>query len=69
MDFLAVQWLRFCLSNTGGMGLISDQGTEIPHSVQYSQNKNSQSTEICEFFFSINLVSWASDTISESCQN
>ena len=28
---LAVQWLRLCTPNTGGMGLILGQGTKIPH--------------------------------------
>ena len=26
-----VQWLRFCTSNAGRMGLIPGQGTKIPH--------------------------------------
>ena len=28
---LAVQWLRLCTSNAGGIGLIPGQGTEISH--------------------------------------
>ena len=28
---LAVQWLRLCISNAGGIGLIPGQGTEISH--------------------------------------
>ena len=28
--FLAVQWLKLCASNAGGMGLILGQGTKIP---------------------------------------
>ena len=28
---LAIQWLRFCASNAGGMGSIPGQGTKIPH--------------------------------------
>ena len=28
---LAVQWLRLCASNTGGVGLIPGQGTKMPH--------------------------------------
>ena len=29
---LAVQWLRLCISNAGGMGSIPGQGTKIPNS-------------------------------------
>ena len=28
---LAVQWLRLCTPNAGGMGSIPGQGTKIPH--------------------------------------
>ena len=28
---LVVQWLRLCVSNAGGVGLIPGQGTKIPH--------------------------------------
>ena len=28
---LAVQWLRFCTSNTGGTGSKPGRGTKIPH--------------------------------------
>ena len=34
---LVVQWLRFCTSNAGGMGLIPGQGTKIPHAARCSQ--------------------------------
>ena len=34
---LVVQWLRLCVLNAGGVGLIPDQGTRILHAV--SQNK------------------------------
>ena len=30
--FLAVQWLRLCISTVGGIGLIPDLGTKIPAS-------------------------------------
>ena len=36
---LAVQWLRLCVSNAGGVGLIPGQGTKIPHTAQHSQKK------------------------------
>ena len=36
---LAVQWLRLCASNTGGVGLIPGLGTKMPHAVWHSQNK------------------------------
>ena len=28
---LAIQWLRLCASNVGGVGLIPGLGTKIPH--------------------------------------
>ena len=31
---LVGQWLRFCASNEGGMNLLTDWGTKIPHAVQ-----------------------------------
>ena len=34
---LVVQWLRFHASNAGGMGLIPDWGTKIPHAMQCAQ--------------------------------
>ena len=37
---LAVQWLRFCASNAGGMGSIPGGGTKIPHAAWHSQKKN-----------------------------
>ena len=36
---LAVQWLRLCTSNAGGMGSIPGQGTKIPHAAWCSQKK------------------------------
>ena len=30
-NFLMVQWLRLHASTAGGMGLIPDQGTKMPH--------------------------------------
>ena len=36
---LAIQWLRLCPSNAGGMGSIPDQGTKIPHAMQHGQKK------------------------------
>ena len=35
---LVGQWLRFCASNEGGMNLLTDWGTKIPHAVQ-AKNK------------------------------
>ena len=32
---LAVQWLRICASNAGGMGLILGGGTKIPQATQH----------------------------------
>ena len=34
---LAVQWLRLCASNAGGMGLISSQGPKILQAAQCRQ--------------------------------
>ena len=36
---LVVQWLRICASTAGGMGLIPDLGSKIPHALQCSQKK------------------------------
>ena len=36
---LAVQGLRLCTSNTGGVGLIPGWGTKIPHSSQKKKKK------------------------------
>ena len=32
-----VQWLRLCSFKSGGKGLVSAQGTKIPHSMQFDQ--------------------------------
>ena len=37
---LAVHWSRLCPSDAGGMGLISGQGTKIPHTLDCSQKNN-----------------------------
>ena len=34
---LAVQWLRLCASNVGGLGLIPGQRTKILHATGHSQ--------------------------------
>ena len=36
---LVIQWLRLCISNAGGEGLILSQGTKIPHVEWCSQKK------------------------------
>ena len=36
--FLVVQWLRLCASTTRDMGLISSQGTKIPHAISSVQS-------------------------------
>ena len=36
---LAVQWLRLCASQAGGVGLIPGQGTEIPHAAWCGQKR------------------------------
>ena len=35
--FLVVQWLRLYVSNAGGPGLTSGQGTKIPHAEKHNQ--------------------------------
>ena len=35
--FPAVQWLRLYVSNAGGPGLTSGQGTKIPHAEKHNQ--------------------------------
>ena len=37
--FLAVQWLRLCTSNVGGLGSIPGWGTKIPCAIWYSQKE------------------------------
>ena len=36
---LAVQWLRLCAPNAGGMGSIPGQGTKVRHAPQHSQKE------------------------------
>ena len=36
---LAVQWLRLCASNAGGIDSIPGQGTKIPHALRCGQKK------------------------------
>ena len=43
-DFPGIQRLRLYISNAGGVGLIPDQGTKIPHAAQYSQTKQNRTT-------------------------
>ena len=31
---LAIQWLRFCVSNEEGMSSVPGQGTKIPHATE-----------------------------------
>ena len=38
-NFLEVQWLRFCTSNTGGVGLVPVQGTKNLQDEQCDQKK------------------------------
>ena len=40
---LVVQWFRFHPSDAGDAGLISGQGTKIPHAILSSQNKKRSS--------------------------
>ena len=37
-----VQWLRSCTSTAGGVGLISGQGTKIPHAAQKNRKRKSK---------------------------
>ena len=37
--FLAVQWLRFYASSSGGTGSVPGQGTKIPHATQHGKKK------------------------------
>ena len=39
MTSLEVNWLVLCASAPRGMGLIPDQGTRIPHAMEYSQKE------------------------------
>ena len=43
---LAVQWLRFCAPTAGGAGLITGEGTKIPHAAWHSQKKEKEKKEI-----------------------
>ena len=42
---LVIQWLRLCISNAGGEGLILSQGTKIPHAELCSQKKSKQANK------------------------
>ena len=39
---LAIQWLRFCVSNEEGMSSVPGQGTKITHATRREQNKTKQ---------------------------
>ena len=41
-----VQWLGLRASTAGGVGLISDQGTKIPHAMQRGQKKKKLTVNI-----------------------
>ena len=41
---LAVQWLRLCASNAGGLGWIAGWGTRIPHAMGHSKKKKQNTT-------------------------
>ena len=54
-----VQWLRICLLDAGGVGLIPGQGTKIPHASQGSNKKKTPAHEAYfpkSYGFKINLV-------------
>ena len=42
---LVIQWLRLCISNAGGAGLILSQGTKIPQAEWCSQKKSKQASK------------------------
>ena len=39
---LAIHWLRFCVSNEGGMNSVPGQGTKISHATRREKNKKNQ---------------------------
>ena len=43
-DFLAVQWLRLCASNEGGMGSIPGRETKTPHATRQKKKKKQNKT-------------------------
>ena len=47
-DFPAIQWLRLCASNAGGMGSIPGWGTKVPHAVQPAKKLNKTEQNIYE---------------------
>ena len=47
---LVIQWLRLCISNAGGVGLILSQGTKIPHAELCSQKKSKQASKNRQIF-------------------
>ena len=53
---LAVQWLRLRTSTAGGAGLISGQGTKIPHAAWRGQKKKKKKST-GSFFGSVPLFS------------
>ena len=45
-DSPEVQWLGYCASPAGGMGLISRQGTKILHATHHGQYQNQTKKKI-----------------------
>ena len=54
--FLAVQWLRLCTSNVGGLGSIPGWGTKIPCAIWYSQKERKRKrNKDKDYFFENNI--------------
>ena len=50
---LVVQWLRLCFSTTVGTGLITGQGTKIPHTVVWPKKKK---FFLKSYFFNMQVI-------------
>ena len=44
-----VQWLRLCISNAGGTGLIPGLGAKIPHAL-WPEHQNIKQKQYCDKF-------------------
>ena len=46
---MVVEWLRLCISNAGGTGLIPGLGAKIPHAL-WAEHQNIKQKQYCDKF-------------------
>ena len=67
---LVIQWLRLYTPNAGGMGLIPDQGTEIPHVNSSKKKKRERKSErVADKLEDVPDVQGAGKNLWEYCKN